>query len=147
MIEKKLTLSTAESCTGGLLASAITEVSGASNMFECGIVSYSEKIKENLLGVPPEIIEKYGVVSAETAESMAKNSKRLSLSDIAVGITGLAGPGGDGTLPEGTIYISIVYKDGIYTKNLALGSMGRCANRLMTVAEVLKELESILTAL
>ncbi len=148
MIEKNLKLSLAESCTGGLVASAVTSVPGASKIFECGIVSYSERIKEELLGVPAEIIEKYGVVSAETALSMAENSRRISGSDIAVGITGLAGPGGDGVLPEGTIYVSVVCGDEALTENLRLeqyGSLGRELNRLIAAAEVFKRIEGILS--
>ena len=84
MIEKNLTVSTAESCTGGLLSAAITSVPGASNVFECGIASYSERIKEELLGVPKNIIESFGVVSSQTACAMADAVKELSGSDISV---------------------------------------------------------------
>ena len=148
LIDEKLSLSAAESCTGGLLSSAITSVSGSSKIFECGVVSYSEKIKEELLGVPSETIDKYGVVSAETAIAMAEAVKELSKSDIAVGITGLAGPAGaEDILPVGTIYISIAYGDRKIAENLKLYELGgfdREVNRLLTVALALEKVLEIL---
>ncbi len=149
MIEKNLSVSTAESCTGGMLASAITSVPGASGIFECGIVSYSNRIKEKILGVSEETINNYGVVSAETSREMAERAMALSGSDISVGITGLAGPGGDGKLPEGTVYVTVLYERGdkAVTENLDLGSRGRRYIRAATVLDVLKKLENILSAL
>lgn len=103
---KKLTIATAESCTGGLLSELITSVSGASEIFELGICTYSERIKHEFLGVPTEEIEKYDVVSKEVALSMVKGLKERSGADICISVTGLAGPGG-GTpeKPVGTVYI------------------------------------------
>ena len=92
--EAGLTIALAESCTGGLLAQSITGVSGASKVFECGVVSYSERIKSKLLGVDPKVIETKGVVSAEVASLMAKGAAALAGADIGVGITGIAGPSG-----------------------------------------------------
>ncbi len=144
MIEKNLTVSTAESCTGGLLSSAITSVPGASNVFECGIASYSERIKEELLGVPKNIIESFGVVSSQTACAMADAVKELSGSDISVGITGLAGPASPSdTLPVGTVYVSTAYEDRTVAENLRLyelGSFDRSLNRLLTAAFALEAL-------
>lgn len=104
--QKKLTISTAESCTGGLLSELITSVSGASEIFELGICTYSERIKHEFLGVPTEEIEQYGVVSKEVALSMVKGLKERSGADICISVTGIAGPGG-GTpeKPVGTVYI------------------------------------------
>lgn len=101
-----LTIATAESCTGGLLSELITSVSGASEVFELGICAYSERIKSELLGVPAGDIEKYGVVSSETALAMVRGLKKRSGADICVSVTGIAGPGG-GTAetPVGTVYI------------------------------------------
>lgn len=145
MIEKNLTVSAAESCTGGILSAAITSVPGASKIFECGIVSYSERIKEEILGVPAEIIDGYGVVSAQTADAMAKAVKKLSGSDISVGITGLAGPASPSdALPVGTVYISTAYKDRIIAENLKLyelGSFDRGINRLLAAAFALEALQ------
>ena len=104
--QKKLTISTAESCTGGLLSELITSVSGASEIFELGICTYSERIKHEYLGVPVEEIEKYGVVSEQVALSMVRGLKERSGADICISVTGIAGPGG-GTpkQPVGTVYI------------------------------------------
>ena len=147
LIEKNLSISTAESCTGGLLSAAITAVPGASGIFGCGIVSYSVEVKENLLGVPAEIIDGYGVVSAETATAMAERVMTISGSDISVGITGLAGPAGtNDPLPVGTVYTAIAYKDRIVAENLKLFELGgfeRRTNRLLTVAKVLERLEKM----
>ena len=104
--KRKLTISTAESCTGGLLSQLITSVSGASEVFELGICTYSERIKHEFLGVPMEEIEKYDVVSEQVALSMVKGLKERSGADICISVTGIAGPGG-GTpeKPVGTVYI------------------------------------------
>ena len=148
LIEKNLSISTAESCTGGLLSAAITAVPGASGVFGCGIVSYSIEVKENLLGVPAEVIDGYGVVSAETAKAMAESIKKISGSCISVGITGLAGPAGkNDPLPVGTVYTAIAYEDRMVAENLRLfelGSFNRETNRLLTVAKILEKLEGII---
>ncbi len=147
MIEKNLRISLAESCTGGMISQIITSVPGASGIFECGVVSYSERIKEELLGVPKSIIEKYGVVSSETAISMAENVMRISGSDISAGVTGIAGPGGDGINPAGTVYIAVIYKDKRYAANLALNRFGELTRqeiRLGTACAVLKKAEEFI---
>jgi nicotinamide-nucleotide amidase len=106
--EKKLRISTAESCTGGVLANRITNVSGSSDYFERGFITYSVKAKEENLGVSKEIIEKFGVVSNETAVAMAEGVKKVSGADIGIGITGIAGPsGGSKEKPVGTVCIGI----------------------------------------
>ena len=104
--KRMLTISTAESCTGGLLSQLITSVSGASEVFELGICTYSERIKHEFLGVPMEEIEKYDVVNEQVALSMVKGLKERSGADICISVTGIAGPGG-GTpeKPVGTVYI------------------------------------------
>lgn len=102
------TLATAESCTGGLLAKRITDVAGSSDVFEMGCVTYANRVKEKLLGVPHETLEAHGAVSEETARAMAEGIVRASGADIGVGITGIAGPGG-GTAekPVGLVYIAL----------------------------------------
>ncbi|MDD5924588.1 MAG: competence/damage-inducible protein A [Clostridia bacterium] len=108
LIEKNMKIATAESCTGGLLSKCITDVSGASQVFECGVCSYSNRIKEKILGVDPHTLQKHGAVSEQTAREMAQGVLELSDADIAVSITGLAGPGG-GTAekPVGLVFIGV----------------------------------------
>ncbi len=111
LIKEKMKLSTAESCTGGLIAQKITSVSGASECFDCGVVTYSNEQKIKLLGVSAETLEKYGAVSMETALEMCKGVKELANADFGISVTGIAGPGG-GTAekPVGTVWIGICGK-------------------------------------
>lgn len=105
---KKLKLATAESCTGGLISKRITDVSGSSEVFEGGVVCYSNRFKENVLGVSPETLKKYGAVSHETAREMVKGVLSLTKADIAVAVTGIAGPSSDDTnKPVGLVYIAV----------------------------------------
>ena len=103
-----LKLSTAESCTGGLIGGAITMVSGASEVFEEGYITYANSAKEKLLGVTPQTLKEYGAVSTQTAYEMAKGVSKASGSDLGISVTGIAGPGG-GTpeKPVGLVYIGI----------------------------------------
>jgi nicotinamide-nucleotide amidase len=106
---KKLTLSVAESCTGGLLSKRITDIGGSSKYFTAGIVTYSDEAKENFLGVPEASIEKYGAVSRQVCERMAIGIKYVTCADIGIGITGIAGPkGGTARKPVGLVYIAFV---------------------------------------
>ncbi|MDD4909865.1 MAG: nicotinamide-nucleotide amidohydrolase family protein [Candidatus Omnitrophica bacterium] len=106
-----LTLSIAESCTGGLLAHRITNVSGASRFFKLGVVAYSNQAKTTLLGVPGSLIKKYGAVSSQCAVCMAKNVKKKGGSVVGVSITGTAGPsGGTKAKPVGTVFVCVNYK-------------------------------------
>ena len=104
------TLVTAESLTGGGIGAALTAVSGASSVYKGGIISYTNEVKHKVLGVPEEILDTYGAVSAPVAEAMAKGARKLLDADVAVSVTGLAGPGGDefGN-PVGTVFIG--YED------------------------------------
>ena len=105
---KKLKLATAESCTGGLISKRITDVSGSSEVFEGGVVCYSNRFKENVLGVSPETLKKYGAVSRETAREMVKGVLSLTKADIAVAVMGIAGPSSDDTnKPVGLVYIAV----------------------------------------
>ena len=106
--KKKLNISFAESCTGGLLASSITSISGSSKVFSLGLVTYSNNAKINVLKVPKKIISKYGAVSHETCMSMVKNLSKISKTNISISITGVAGPnGGTKKKPVGLVYIGI----------------------------------------
>lgn len=119
------TISCAESCTGGMVSKTLTDVPGASEVFEMGIVSYSNRIKTKLLGVNEEVLKRYGAVSEQTARLMAQGAARQSGSQIAVAITGIAGPGG-GTKekPVGTVFVCVLKNtDGqeeTYVRDLAL---------------------------
>ena len=104
--ELGMTLATAESCTGGLLGSMLTAVPSSSDVYVGGVISYCNDIKHRLLGVPQELLDTYGAVSAEVSESMASGARIVGAASVGIGITGLAGPGGDGSgLPVGLVYI------------------------------------------
>ena len=108
LVKKKLKISFAESCTGGLLASSLTSISGSSKIFNLGLITYSNKAKTNILKVPKKIIDKYGSVSKECCLSMVKNLSKISKANISVSITGIAGPNGGTKLkPVGLVYIGI----------------------------------------
>jgi PncC family amidohydrolase len=106
--KKRLKISFAESCTGGLLSSSITSISGSSEVFTLGLITYSNQAKINILKVPKKIIIKYGAVSYETCLSMVKNLNKISKTNISVSITGVAGPkGGTKKKPVGLVYIGV----------------------------------------
>ena len=118
--KKKLKISFAESCTGGMLASKITSISGASKVFGLGLVTYSNKAKISVLKVNKSIIQKYGAVSSQCCEAMVKNLAKISKAQINVSVTGIAGPnGGTKTKPVGLVYIGVKNKNKILiTKNI-----------------------------
>ena len=105
--EKKLTLSTAESCTGGLCAKLITDIPGSSEVFRGGVCAYTNEIKEKLLGIPGELIEKYGVVSDEVARALSASACEKFGTDAGIGVTGYADGRGDERNPGGTIYVAV----------------------------------------
>jgi len=108
LTEKKLTISVAESCTGGLITSRLTDVSGSSDYLERGLITYSNAAKISMLDVPPEVIEKHGAVSEETARLMAEGVRKLAGTDLGLSSTGIAGPtGGSKEKPVGTVYIAL----------------------------------------
>ena len=120
LTKKKLKISVVESCTGGMLASKITSVSGASKIFNLGLVTYSNQAKIKFLKVNKNIIKKYGAVSAECCEAMVKNLAKISKAQINVSITGIAGPnGGTKNKPVGLVYIAVKKSNKILiTKNI-----------------------------
>lgn len=112
MQDNKLKLVTAESCTAGLLASTLAEVSGSASWLECAFVTYSPEAKIGILGVNKETIERYNLTSEEVAREMAEGALRLSRANVAIADTGLAGPGGDGDIPAGTVCFAWSFQDG-----------------------------------
>ena len=121
LIATNQTVSVAESCTGGLLGAALTELPGSSCYFLGGIQAYANEVKEGLLGVSHETLVSFGAVSEEVASEMANGIQRLTGSDWAISATGVAGPdGGSGEKPVGTVWISVVGCDGLYSQKLEL---------------------------
>lgn len=116
LIELNATLSVAESCTGGMISHVVTCIPGSSAYYLGGVTSYAIRIKEQVLGVPSDIIEKYGVVSVQVASSMAEGVRELMGSTYSVATTGLAGPGGDEHNPEGTVCIAVSGPEGTVCK-------------------------------
>lgn len=140
--EKNLTLSCAESCTGGLIAKSITDVSGCSSVFYGGVVSYDNIVKMGVLGVKEETLKAHGAVSYQTAEEMASGVKRACSTDIGISTTGIAGPGGAVPgKPVGTVYIGIAINDTVESARLDLGSENsRDTIRQNAVSELLTRL-------
>ena len=146
LIDKKLTISVAESCTGGLLASHLTKLANSSKYFKMGLITYSNEAKTKILKVDRNIIKKYGAVSKECCEEMVKNLYKISKSKINVSITGIAGPGGGSKLkPVGLVYIGI--KTGKYLLILEnkFKSKNRSSIQKNTVREVLNKITKIIS--
>jgi nicotinamide-nucleotide amidase len=121
MTENKLTLSTAESCTGGLLGNRITNQSGSSSYYKGGVITYSNELKSKLLNIKPDLINKHGAVSLKIAQLMATNIKNSTNSDYGIAITGIAGPtGGSKEKPVGLVYVSVSGKNRTIIKKLYL---------------------------
>jgi nicotinamide-nucleotide amidase len=138
--QRGLKLATAESCTGGLVAGALTEIAGSSDVVDRGFVTYSNEAKQAMLGVSAATLKRYGAVSAETAAAMAKGALKHSLADIAVAITGIAGPGGGSReKPVGLVYFAAARRGG---RQIALsrryGKIGRSQVRQRSVVEALR---------
>jgi nicotinamide-nucleotide amidase len=142
---RELKIATAESCTGGLVAGALTEIAGSSDVVDRGFVTYSNAAKEAMLGVPAATLKRYGAVSAETAAAMAAGALKNSQADITVAITGIAGPGGGSAQkPVGLVHFAAASRDG---RQLALhrrfGKIGRRRVRERSVAEALALLQTL----
>lgn len=125
-----MTLSLAESCTGGLIAARLTEIPGISSVFERGVVTYSNQSKVEMLGVKQETLTRYGAVSEQTAMEMAQGVRRISSTDLGISVTGIAGPdGGTAEKPVGTVYIALAHANGVEARRLDLwGSRSRIRN-------------------
>lgn len=138
---KGLTLSTAESCTGGAIAAAVTSVPGSSDVFKGAVVAYANEVKRSLLGVSDDTLQSYGAVSEQTVREMVQGVARATDSDCAVATSGVAGPGG-GTpdKPVGTVWVAFYVKGRVVTSLLQLSDHGRMANIGATVEKTLSEL-------
>jgi nicotinamide-nucleotide amidase len=122
LIERRKTIATAESCTGGLIAKRLTDISGSSAYFIQGFVTYANEAKHRLLGIPMEMIETHGAVSTELAEAMAVNCRCIAGTDYALSATGIAGPsGGTPAKPVGLVFIGLAHEGGVVVKELRLG--------------------------
>lgn len=131
-------MATAESCTGGLIAGAVTDVAGSSTVFDRGFVTYSNTAKTQMLGVPPEVIAAHGAVSEEVAILMARGALEASDADIAVSVTGLAGPGGSDHKPEGRVCFGVATARGTQVETVEFGAIGRANVRARTVQHALE---------
>ena len=145
LIKRKLTISIAESCTGGLLSSAITSVSGSSKVFNLGLVTYANQSKIKILKIPKKLIRKCGVVSEKVCLAMVNNLNKISKTSISVSVTGIAGPkGGSKKKPVGLVYVGIKKGDKIRVKKYLFKNKGRA---YIQKAAVNKSIELILVTL
>lgn len=139
-------IATAESCTGGLIAGALTEVAGSSDVIEGGVVSYSNSAKTALLGVPEALIARTGAVSEEVAAAMAEGAlTAFDKADLSVAVTGIAGPGGSEHKPEGRVCFALAHRNGTtISETKEFGALGRGKVRAATVAHALEMLSRAL---
>ena len=141
LIKMKLTLSVAESCTGGLLAHTFTKLANSSKYFQMGLITYSNKSKINVLKVNKNIIKKYGAVSSECCKSMVQNLSKISKSKINISITGIAGPGGSTKdKPVGLVYVGIKKGGKIIINKNKFKSINRRGIQSLTVKKVIQDI-------
>jgi nicotinamide-nucleotide amidase len=134
-----MTVATAESCTGGLIGGAITEVSGASAVFMGGFVTYDNRLKREVLGVGAELLERHGAVSSEVARAMAKGARARARVSLAVAVTGIAGPGGGGKdKPVGLVHLAVAREGGETVNHSHVFSGSRADVRAQTVESALR---------
>ncbi len=146
--EKGLTLGTAESCTGGLIAKLITDLPGSSAVLKGGVVSYTDSVKAGVLGVPQDLLDQYGAVSPQVAEAMARGAKKILGCDIAVSATGIAGPDSDDRgNPVGLVYLGLAYEDQCVVKEFHAGKVVRERVRRMSAHTALDLVRRYLTGL
>ena len=145
LTKKKLKIAFAESCTGGMLASEITSISGASKVFGMGLVTYSNQAKIDILKVKRNIIKKYGAVSTECCEAMVKNLAKISKAQINISITGIAGPNGGNKLkPVGLVYIGVKKNNKIFISKNVFKEKNRKAIQKATIAKTLEIIKSLM---
>jgi len=143
--QKKLRISFAESCTGGLMSSIITSNAGSSNVFNLGLVTYSNKAKQKILKVPSKVIKKYGAVSVQCCLSMVDNLSKISNSHINISITGIAGPkGGTKKKPVGLVFIGLKFKSKTLVNKYLFKNKSRKNFQKKTVNTVIKTVLSII---
>jgi nicotinamide-nucleotide amidase len=145
---KKLRIVTAESCTGGLIGGALTEIAGSSDVFDRGFVTYSNEAKATVLKVPTDILRAHGSVSAETAKAMVEGALARSAAQIAVAVTGVAGPGGGSAeKPVGLVHFASLHKGGTaHNEEKRFGDIGRTEVRLATIRHALRMLRAEIDA-
>jgi nicotinamide-nucleotide amidase len=145
---KQIKVATAESCTGGLVAATLTEIPGSSDVVERGFVTYSNEAKETMLGVPGTTLRTFGAVSRETAEAMAKGALRQSHAELAISVTGIAGPGGGSPeKPVGLVHFAAASKNGqLIHHEKRFGDIGRSQVRHASVVEALAMLRELAEA-
>ncbi|NVK62714.1 MAG: CinA family protein [Rhodobacteraceae bacterium] len=143
--ERGVTLTTAESCTGGMVSAAITDVAGSSDIFHRGFVTYSNAAKQEMLGVRSETLEVHGAVSEEVAREMAEGARKAAEADLAVAISGIAGPGGSEHKPEGRVCFALANSTETITETKDFGALGRGNVRAAATHHALKLLRSALS--
>ena len=146
-IAKGVTLTTAESCTGGMVSAAITDIAGSSAMFERGFVTYSNTAKSEMLAVDAATLTEFGAVSEAVAAQMATGALRAAHADIAVSVTGIAGPGGSEHKPEGRVCFAVAYGGNLQTITHEFGPVGRANVRQSSVDVALELLKQAIVSL
>lgn len=134
----EMKIATAESCTGGLVAAALTEIPGSSEVFERGFLTYSNESKVEMLGVQEATISEFGAVSEEVAREMALGAVGRSCANVAVSVTGVAGPGGSGLKPEGRVCFAVAFDDRVISRQTDFGALGRSRVRQSSVKRALE---------
>ena len=133
-----IVIATAESCTGGMISAAITDVAGSSRVLDRGFVTYSNAAKMDMLGVSAETLDAYGAVSEQMAAEMATGALKHSNATLSVSVTGIAGPGGSDFKPEGRVCFGVATEQGVETQQIDFGPLGRAGVRGATVAHALE---------
>ena len=133
-----IVIATAESCTGGMISAAITDITGSSRVLDRGFVTYSNAAKMDMLGVSAETLDTHGAVSEQVAAEMAAGALKYSNATLTVSVTGIAGPGGSDFKPEGRVCFGLATKDGVETHQVDFGPLGRAGVRDATVLHALK---------
>ena len=149
MRSAKLGVATAESCTGGLICALLTEIPGSSDVVDRGFVTYSNRAKTEMLGVPADLIDRVGAVSRETALAMAAGAVTRSRADLAVAVTGVAGPGGGSPeKPVGLVHLAVHHRSGrSWHREQRYGDLGRGGVRMATVITAIEMLDEAVTAI
>ncbi len=145
--KKGIRIATAESCTGGMIAAALTDIAGSSDVFDRGVVTYSNAAKTDLLGVDPVTLETHGAVSETVAAQMAYGVWTRSLAQVTVSTTGIAGPGGSDHKPEGRVCFGIATPNGVTTQTVEFGALGRAQVRAAAVTHALDLLRTAIDGL